>query len=139
MSTTFTTTQNEFALLLQSKLRNDSANDRLQETLQATLQRQDIKSQTLNEIRQLRQTVSEIEDAFEKISRDLYSFDRKRFRGEDGNVLQLSPQWTGHHTVCIWSSSWLFRNVIKYTVAALQADHGAELQECCRRFSIHGS
>ncbi|EIW52117.1 uncharacterized protein TRAVEDRAFT_40814 [Trametes versicolor FP-101664 SS1] len=101
MSTTITTTpvdvEDEYTLLLRSRLGDEQTMNRVSESFENVFRQENIRSQTLSDIRQLRQTVNDIDRGFQMIRNDLWTFDQQGFRDENGQVLQLAPQWTAHY------------------------------------------
>ncbi|EIW58239.1 uncharacterized protein TRAVEDRAFT_47405 [Trametes versicolor FP-101664 SS1] len=99
MSTTTTTTavEDEYTLLLRSKLGDEPAMDRMSTSFESVFQRVDVKSQTFRDIHQLSQAVNDIDMDFQKIRSDLWRFDQQGFRDQNGQVLQLTPRWIGYH------------------------------------------
>ncbi|KAL1944937.1 hypothetical protein VTO73DRAFT_2557 [Trametes versicolor] len=65
--------------------------------VRARIAQEDVRSQTLRDIRQLRQTVNDIDRGFQLIRNDLWTFDQQGFHDENGQILQLAPRWTAHY------------------------------------------
>lgn len=102
MSTTTGTTtavEDEYTLLLRSRLGDEQTMNRASESFESVFQQEHVRSQTLRDIRQLRQTVNDIDRGFQLIRNDLWTFDQQGFHDENGQILQLAPRWTAHYDV----------------------------------------
>lgn len=125
-TSTGTAVEDEYTLLLRSKLGDEPAMDRMSTSFESVFQRVDVKSQTFRDIHQLSQAVNDIDMDFQKIRSDLWRFDQQGFRDQNDQVFQLTPRWIGYHDVRLLYSMASPTKTLR-DVAAFQTDHGAQL------------
>ena len=102
-----TTTESDINVLHQAVGSIDLDNPVVYDQFKDALRSDDVRKTALNEIRDLNNTVHSIQETFLKIRKDLLRFDQAGFRGQDGIVLQLSPEWDQLYQVCGLLRLWL--------------------------------
>ncbi|KAI0715873.1 hypothetical protein C8T65DRAFT_828476 [Cerioporus squamosus] len=75
----------------------DLQSEAIQDKFKEAIQSRAVQDTTVHAIKELNSTVHCIRQDFRRIRQDLQSFDNAGYRGKDGDVLQLSPEWDKMH------------------------------------------
>ena len=99
------------------------------------LQSPEVKRTAADEIARLTATVDEIRQLFITIAAYLADIDRKHFKEQNGNVVELSTEWQGYRDVsCSFTSTMIW--ILTPTID-IQRYPRDELQECNGCGRIH--